>query len=297
MLLLCAKTDEKKKGFDVKAFEKSLRSIPAGTLTYADSSWVSLGKIKGRTVNVSPFYLCDHVVTNKEYRAFLGEIRFSDPQLYTKMYPDTLVWFHHEHAFGEAMTNMYFWHPGYDSYPVVGVSHEQAECYCKWLTDEYTKDPNRKFKNAKVCLPDVYQWEWAAHGGHNTDPFPWPGTYVRNDKGLMMANFMGMPDCAFKRVNDTGKLEFAYSDWPEGPHSDYGKSLMPYAAISYWPNDYGLYNMAGNVSEYVSEIGITKGGNWNDPGYYIQIWIPEHYENAQSTSDRVGFRIALEEGK
>ncbi len=297
ILLTSATKDDKKQGFDMKAFEKSLKPIPAGSLMYADSSWISEGKVKGRTVNVNSFYLCDHVVTNKEYRMFLREIRISDPQLYTKMYPDTLAWFHHRHEY-EAMTNMYFWHPGYDSYPVVGVSHQQAECYCKWLTDKYMKDPNRKYKNAKVCLPDIYQWDWAAYGGHKGSAYPWPGPYVRNYKGQFLANFIHTPETAVRRFNDTGKLEFYYTNWADGYFPDPDKNAMLIStAISYWPNDYGLYNMAGNVAEYVSEVGVTKGGDWNDPGYYIQIWVEEHYENAQSTSDKVGFRVAVEEVK
>jgi len=39
------------------------------------------------------------------------------------VYPDTLAWVHdYTYSFNEPMTNMYFWHPAYDQYPVVGVT-------------------------------------------------------------------------------------------------------------------------------------------------------------------------------
>jgi hypothetical protein len=52
--------------------------------------------------------------------------------------------------------------------------------------------------------------------------------------------------------------------------------------------------MAGNVSEMVAEIGITHGGSWKDPGYYLQNHIRQFYKSeATSSSDR-GFRIVIE---
>jgi len=42
-------------------------------------------------VKVDSFYMCDHEVSNGEYREFLSEIR-KDTALYRKMLPDTLVW-------------------------------------------------------------------------------------------------------------------------------------------------------------------------------------------------------------
>jgi len=294
ILFISATKDDKKNGFDARALEKSMKYIPMGSYMFEDSSWESQGKIKGQMISLSAFYMCNHTVTNKEYGIFLTDLKDSNKQLYSKMLPDTLVWITKK-VFMEDMIKYYFSHPSFRDYPVVGVSHEQAEYYCKWLTAKYMKDPKRNI-NAKVVfkLPNLYQWEWAVHGGHAPDPFPWPGQYVRNYKGMYLANFIHMSECGFKRENDTGKVEFAYSNWQDGSGTNLNDAAdITAPAISYWPNDYGLYNMAGNVAEYVSEVGITKGGDWNDPGYYIQIWAQNHYKNAQSASDKVGFRVCM----
>ena len=64
--------------------------------------------------------------------------------------------------------------------------------------------------------------------------------------------------------------------------------------MSYKPNGYGLYNMAGNVKEYVSEKAITKGGGWKDFGYYLQNWVEQPYDSTEKAADDRGFRFIME---
>jgi gliding motility-associated lipoprotein GldJ len=71
--------------------------------------------------------------------------------------------------------------------------------------------------------------------------YPWNGHYVRNPdpkyQGEMMANFKrGRGD----NMGTAGRL------------NDNADITSP--VFSYWPNDYGLYNMAGNVSEWVKDV-------------------------------------------
>jgi len=127
------------------------------------------------------------------------------------------------------------------------------------------------------------------------------GPYFQNKKGEWLANFTGVSqfairDTLYTKKKDGGfeKNEYLLTSYK---HSEFGGP--PYADVtapvnSYYPNDYGLYNMAGNVEEFVREKGITKGGSWHDTGYYLQNHVYETYDSANEVSATRGFRFVME---
>jgi len=200
--------------------------------------------------------------------------------------PDTMVWIRDfTYSFNEPMTRNYFWHPAFDDYPVVGVSWQQARAFSYWRSHMWN--------------PFEYEWEYAARGGHDMAPYPWGGYYVRNAKGCLLANFK------------PGR-----GNYPE----DGGYYTV--RADAYFPNDYGLYNMAGNVSEwtitafaenansfihdqnpsitYDAKEGdseafkrkVIRGGSWKDIAYFIQTG-SRHWEFQDTAKSYIGFRCAL----
>ena len=99
-------------------------------------------------------------------------------------------------------------------------------------------------------LPTEAEWKFAAYGliGNTVDEriiekrvYPWDGHWVRNPQenfqGDMLANFV------------RGRGDYM---GVSGHLNDNADITAP--VFSYWPNDYGLYNMAGNVSEWVLDV-------------------------------------------
>ena len=88
-------------------------------------------------------------------------------------------------------------------------------------------------------LPTEAEWEYAARGGRDMAKYPWGNPYIRNSKGCMLANFKP----GRGNYYDDG---FAYT--------------APVA--SYFANDYGLYDMSGNVAEWCEDALTLLPFRW-----------------------------------
>lgn len=215
------------------------------------------------------------------------------------VYPDTLCWVaDFTYSYNEPMTTMYFWHPAYDNYPVVGVTWKQATAFCIWRT-KYLNDALQKDGRYFVHdyrLPTESEWEYAARGGLDLSMYPWGGMYTRNYKGCFLANFK--------------PLRGNYAD-------DGGVTTMKVG--SFEPNEWGLYDMAGNVAEWTANAydesayifthdlnpdykynakpddppsmkrKVIRGGSWKDIAYYLQCGT-RSYEYQDTAKSYIGFR-------
>jgi sulfatase modifying factor 1 len=215
------------------------------------------------------------------------------------VYPDTLVWLSDfSYAANEPMVEGYFSHPAYKNYPVVGVNWRQARAFTVWRTrynDSY-KDSHKLPHRLPYSLPSEAEFEYAARGGRLGTDYPWGGPYIKNAKGCLLANFK------------PGR----------GNYTDDGGAYTVNVR-SYFPNDYGLYNMAGNVAEWTSSAydeaaatfvhdmaptytyeakasdpesmkrKVVKGGSWKDIGYFLQN-STRTYEYQDTAKSYIGFR-------
>jgi formylglycine-generating enzyme required for sulfatase activity len=215
------------------------------------------------------------------------------------VYPDTLCWIRDfTYSFNDPQASLYFWHPSYDDYPVVGVSWIQARAFSVWRTN-FMNTALRKQGVPDVQaykLPTETEWEYAARGGLDLSMYPWGGPYTRNYIGCFLANFKPL----------------------RGNYIDDG-AVYAAKAGSFEPNEYGLYDMAGNVAEWTSTAysptayvfthdlnpnfeynakpgdppvmkrKVVRGGSWKDVAYFLQCGSRD-YEYQDSTKPFVGFR-------
>jgi gliding motility-associated lipoprotein GldK len=220
-----------------------------------------------------------------------------------KIYPDTLVWMRDfSYSYNEPMTKRYFAHPSFGAYPVVGVNWKQAVAFCHWRSHYLNSflEKNKRAVESDFRLPTEAEWEYAARGGRSQSMYPWGNYYLRNKKGCLLANFK------------PGR-----GNYPE----DGG--FYTVRADAYWPNDFGLYNMAGNVSEWTESYyyegannfqhdmnpdirynaldtdpprmkrKVVRGGSWKDVGYFLQT-SARQYEYQDSAKSYLGFRCVID---
>ncbi len=258
-----------------------------------------------RQVTVASFYMDQNEVSNLDYLEYIYWLNRvygqSFPQVVQNALPDTLVW-RGRLTYNEPMVEVYFRHPAYSDYPVVGVSWLQANDYANWRTDRVNEmlliragildfDPDQRDENnfnteaylagqyvglvrdgmpdldpsgtgvrnvrfedgillPRYRLPTEAEWEYAALGlvGNTMGEriverriYPWNGSGLRTDDKKYYGSFVAN----FKR--GSGDYMGVAGNLNDG-------AALPAPVGSYWPNDYGLYNMAGNVSEWVLDV-------------------------------------------
>ena len=235
--------------------------------------------VSGERYTVEAFYMFRYEVSNLHYREFLATVSGFDEEMTSKMAVETTAW----RVMGshvEPYVDLYHTHPAYDDYPVVNVNHEAARQYCAWLEQKLNENPDALY-TVEVSLPTHKQWVRAARAGHINARYSWGGYYLRNSKGCMLANFNNIGAESIRRNGETGDLEVVSADnFPKEP-------MITAPVASYFPSDFGLYNMNGNVAEMLLEEGIAAGGSWYSTGYDIR---NESVMNYDGPSPFVGFR-------
>lgn len=217
---------------------------------------IDSGKIK----SIGSFYISKYEVSNQQYRQFYNEVAPLLPENEKAAITcDSLGW-RETLSYGEPFVEYYYRHPAYNNYPVVNITYQGATKYCEWLQQKIQQD-NPDFE-IEVRLPEKYEWTWAAMGGRRQAIYPWGNFYLRNKKGEFLCNFKRVGDESIVRNRKTGQPEvIATNGFPTS-----GTAFYTAPVKSFYPNDYGLYNMCGNVSEMITEKGIAMGGSWNDYG-------------------------------
>lgn len=239
-----------------------------------------------------------HIINTTKFVQLTSRKDFISSRI-INIYPDTLCWIRDfSFAYNEPYMKLYFCHSGYSQYPVVGVTWEQASAFAHWRSKYYNIAQIAAGQHIvqDYRLPTETEWEYAARGGRNISMYPWGGEYIRTARGCYLANFKPM-------------------------HGNYvADGWMATAKVgSFPPNDYGLYDMAGNVAEWTSSAfhestysflndmnpsynyyahaddpdvmkrKVIRGGSWKDIGYYLQCGA-RTYEYQTESRSFIGFR-------
>jgi len=169
--------------------------------------------------------------------------------------------------------------------PVINVDWNDATAYTKWLA----KKTGKRYR-----LPTEAEWEYAARGG-TTTLYSWG-----DDESTA---------CAYANGYDKSAEKVHRFPWNNLPCNDYQANTAPVG--NYAPNPFGLFDMSGNVREWIADCWradddasdwegdgacswrVIRGGAWHSE---VADFRPTHRSGlvANKESNSVGFRLARE---
>ncbi len=224
-----------------------------------------------KKVTVSSFYIDRFEITNQEYRDFLSDL--SGDKREARL-PDSSAW---DEAASRANWKTYFYGSERGDFPVVAVTWEDANAFCKWEGKR---------------LPTEAEWEYAARAGRVGGVYPWAGFSPRDPQGRYLSNF------------NPGR---------QGQAADGYAFTAPVG--SYPPNRWGLHDVAGNVAEWVADAytpsysalsgldpvykdkeenrRVVRGGSWSSNAFQIGVGV-RNFQPKDEASARIGFRCAAD---
>ncbi|XP_058272231.1 inactive C-alpha-formylglycine-generating enzyme 2 isoform X2 [Hemibagrus wyckioides] len=254
--------------FWVKA-DESMVSVPGGNLKIGTNTADGRdGESPERAVKVQSFKMDKYPVTNSDFREF---VRLQKYKTEAEKFGWSFVFqdFVSEELKSKITQRIEPSGPNstvkdrLDS-PVVQVSWNDAQAYCKWK---------------KKRLPTEEEWEIAARGGLDGRTYPWGNKFLQNRTNLWQGSF------------------------PEGDTAEDGYHGV--APVTAFPpqNNYGLYDILGNVWEWTSTrftspqvMYVLRGASWIDTAdgsANHRARVTTRMGNTpDSASDNLGFRCA-----
>ena len=168
-----------------------------------------------------------------------------------------------------------------DEHPVVGVTWHDAQLYVAWLSEQ---------TGQRYRLPSEAEWEYACRAGART------AFSFGDDINTSVANYDG---------------NYTFNGSPKGEYRQGTSRLGEFA-----PNNWGLYDMHGNVWEWVQDVvhdnyigapntgvaweqggdqsrRVLRGGAWSYHPRYLRAALRNGFSAALS-NDIVGFRVVRE---
>jgi serine/threonine protein kinase/formylglycine-generating enzyme required for sulfatase activity len=185
-------------------------------------------------------------------------------------------------------------------HPVVLVSRDQAMAFCKWLTE-------RERRQERISKEDTYRlltdFEWSHIAGLEENPDDLPSLReLRQDEHFPWGTSWPPEKAGFKVGNLADKTAAQAVDMRrDRTLTHYDDGFAKTSPVGSFPsNEFGIYDLSGNVHEWVSDdyqgqglYGVLRGGGWNSAEKEHLYTTHRNVVRPSKTSDFYGFRVAL----
>lgn len=238
--------------------------IPETITVNADSFIVPFSKsTDGRTADtlfIKSFQMGRFEVTNAQYLMFLQKNPDIPVPTTNRPYPSQQIWDTKNRTF----------QPGYGNHPVVGVTPEEAQQYCQWLSQK----TGRKYR-----LPTPEEWAYVAVAG-KYHRFPWGTQFVAN-RANSASTWAGYTVFDAK----------AFFNSPKG-HQKLTRRALTKQVGEFPANAWGFYDLSGNAWEITARGThfVAKGGGWSSSASELQTDYQVELSKNTRRND-MGFRV------
>lgn len=239
--------------YDTPRKSPKVAFAPPGTVWLRDSTFIDATEIR-----------------NLDYLECLYWLSRHDTALYRQMQLDSNC----QRTFFSLLgsVNYYLRHPAYRDYPCTAITYDQAVAYCKWRTKVvnnliYIKSHggHKAFppdslgelntpEYVEYRLPTKEEWEYASAAGIQYSEFPF-GYYSLVDKKNIPVSRTSEGELLYKQLKYNPKSN---SHW--SPKYFFSSTYPVDPVYNGTPNNYGIYNLLGNVSELIHDSAF-KGLN------------------------------------
>ncbi len=296
--------------------------IPGGAFQMGDSfNEVDPDELPVHTVTLSPFKMSKYETTNAQYcdylnSAYPAQIKEDGGIIYaaSDTYNDYPYCEMHSYSSysqidfsgGVFSVNTKDGETDMSNHPMVMVSWYGSVAYCNWKSQQEGLEScydlstwQCDFTKNGIRLPTEAEWEYAARGGEHSPYYRYPwGNFIDGS----MANYISTGD-----PYETGSSPYTTPvDYYDGGQIPAGADMV---------NGYGLYDMAGNVWEWCSDLygsnyysgspgtnptgpatgsyRVFRGGSWNLSAGYCRVANRGSGGSPDNHSYSRGFRVCL----
>lgn len=161
---------------------------------------------------------------------------------------------------------------GGDGYPAVCVTQTDALDFAKWLSAR---------SGRRIRVPRNIEWEYAARSGGRPLLYAWGNDWP--------------PPAGVANLADRAAKDLFYEMNETMPLDDYSDTYANSAPVgSFRPSEAGLYDMSGNVNEWVSDECTVRGGSWDNPKRRLETTSKAVQKTCDGRWTATGFRLVMD---